>query len=148
MTAAVRRKIVDHLSNGAMLREAAAMVSVPWKTFEAEWLEAEKLHNMGDKSALARWYSDAAAARAKFRATLRLQAQQEAGDRSSADALKLLQHLESEKDPEMVDTPLHATVPAIETWSQESKDLADDLLRSLAGGPMNPPRGHVQVAGV
>jgi hypothetical protein len=91
-----RERCVQLLGDGATLRETASLVRMSWTDFSAEWSAAKHAADNGIESEEADWYRDCAGARAQVRATIRAEAQVEAGHRRSSDLLAVLARLEAE----------------------------------------------------
>lgn len=144
MNAEQRASVVRYLSNGAKLREAAAMVEAPWGDFSADWVEGRKDSDAGKDSPEATFYTEAHAARARHIAETRAEAKASVGSRESADILAYVKALESEAEPlatsddegpisapRLIDHPdrnVREAAQAVQTSSRL-------LLRALAGTP-------------
>jgi hypothetical protein len=92
-----RTKAVDYLSEGATFSEAWAMVGASRRDAEREWIEGKRDSENGIESELAAFYVEAAAARARIRATLRAEAREFAGSREATDRLQVLAALQEEE---------------------------------------------------
>jgi hypothetical protein len=104
MTGNQSSEIIRHLGNGARLREAAALVHLPWPDFARVWREGRAASEAGTENDSATWYREAAEARARHIATVRAEARATAGSRESADLLAYAKSLESEDEPLSVES--------------------------------------------
>jgi hypothetical protein len=131
-----RDHLAQALRNGATYMEAASMAEVAPDAFERDWLQGAADLSAGEETELAAWVRTCRSNRARYTATLRAEARGMRGREATA-AVHLLEHIEADAEPD----PEPTILPHLDTWSAESMALANDLLRSLAGGKANPPRG-------
>lgn len=129
MTKKQKDRVVQLLSDGTTLREAASIAQVPWSEFAREWSCSRKEHEDGKATAGSRWYSICQAGRAAYRATLRAKAAEKAGTKASSDSLALLKYLEGEQDPHDDNArPMEINIVS----SPEVRELAMQLTVALA----------------
>jgi hypothetical protein len=150
MTAKQRSEVVRLLSQGARLRDAAAMVRTPFADFSAEWGSGRADSEHGRESDLASWYRDAMAARHTVIATERALASQTAGARESTDHLRVVEMLEGDPEPDAVE---ESRANPVELWEPETRAALRDVLRVRAGtggvreqGLENLRRGYAEEA--
>jgi hypothetical protein len=150
MTAKQRSEVVRMLSQGARLRDAAAMVRTPFADFSDEWGRGKADSEHGREGELATWYRDCQAARHTCIATERALASATAGSRESSDHLRVVEMLEGDPEPDAVE---ESRANPVELWEPETRAALRDVLRVRAGtggmreqGLKNLRRGYAEEA--
>ena len=123
MTAKQRRDFVAFVLKGDTWDDAASRAKVSWADLVAAWY--------GSVEADVALVADSRAARAEVKARYR-EVMKTGTPTEVKSAKAMLDWLNNDHEPEPESAA--TKIPHIENWSQESKDLADNLLRSLAGG--------------
>jgi hypothetical protein len=129
-------EFVARLEAGDTWGDAANVTYARWAELGDVLAKGKSEHEADERTEDAAFYSECVAARAKAKAKLR-DVMKMGTPAEAKQAEKMHQWLDTDPmpEPEPAAKRLH-----IESWSEESIRLADDLLRSLAGDS-NPPRG-------
>jgi hypothetical protein len=131
MNAAQRTAAVQYLGEGAAFVEVWAMVGASRRDAELEYTTGKRDAENGIESELSAWYLEAAAARARVRATLRAEARESSGSREATDNLAVLSALLAEEEPTALassdvraDSPILSIIDKIEDAATPPEERA------------------------
>ncbi|MGZ8707472.1 MAG: hypothetical protein ACXW0R_08810 [Gaiellaceae bacterium] len=141
LTSEQAEKAIQHLGNGARIREACDMVHASWRDFSSTWIAGRNDSEAGKVSQDATFFREARAARARHIATRRAEAAAVAGSRESSDLIAYVRELEAEQEPltddDGVTGPTAVVLfaehpdPRVREAAGRALDAADELLRAL-----------------